>query len=200
MLIGYRLTAQDDESYMLEDRFCVRNTIISKTESTNINVDNIPICIHCGRKTNPLYINSNYKAKKRKNDFIYTYDGYLLVSKKIGNMLIGKYKNENDFKKLPSDDEYFWLNPQRVIQFDVIKRKTQFENYCPYCKEYSDVIGSNPIMLMTNENINGKVIYKTDIEFGSGYEQHPLIILGIDVYNFLSSKNNIDLDVKEITA
>ena len=55
---------------------------------------------------------------------------------------------------------------------------TRFEDKCSSCGIYAAVAGATPAFLRANEVVGSDEFVRTDIEFGSGDEQHPLIICG----------------------
>ncbi|WP_145259936.1 hypothetical protein [Calycomorphotria hydatis] len=164
--------------------------------------DGIPhpaTCATCGRKTDPEYINPDFRVKSRKRDLSVTYDGYVLVSKRFR-----KFCETHDWSKfisfstLPSDNDYFVFKPVQVLKFDSERRRTRFEDLCPECNHFFNVIGATPVFLRNVENPLTEGIFRSDLEFASGHAQSPLIILGTETAKEIRRQAFQKLDIKPI--
>ena len=84
-----------------------------------------------------------------------------------------------------------------IIEFDVERRETKFEEFNEECQMYNSVIGAHPICLKVNSPIeNG--FFRTDVKFGSGYEQSPIIIIGCSTYLKMKSEKFNDIAFEAI--
>jgi len=72
-----------------------------------------------------------------------------------------------------------------VVRFDAVRRQTTFEDQCPECQRYRSVAGALPVFLIPGETIPLDQIVRTDLEFGSGAEQHPIVLVGSELAKVL---------------
>jgi hypothetical protein len=110
---------------------------------------------------------------ERQWDASYTYDGYCVVSTRFRSVVGNRGAR---YIELPSEPSFFVLLPSERIRFDPIRRKTTFENFCTDCGRYHDVAGATPAFL--REAPPPAELPGTDIDFGSGDEQSPLLVGG----------------------
>jgi hypothetical protein len=111
---------------------------------------------------------------QRRWDVSYTYDGYCVVSDRFREVLGDRGASYID---LPSEPSFFALFATKQVGFDAERRRTRFERFCNECRRFTDVAGATPafskeMTLLPNE------LSRTDVEFGSGDERHPLLLLG----------------------
>ena len=76
---------------------------------------------------------------------------------------------------------------EEIIEFDVERRKTRFEDYRQCCKKYHSVAGASPGFLKAPERLYGSQAFKTDIEFGSGDEKSSLIVIPLNLGDSLDA-------------
>jgi hypothetical protein len=133
-----------------------------------------PRCPKCGVKTDRYWIDPGFVLRKRGFDASYTYDGYLIVTERLRSLL---EKGTARFLTLPSEPGFHVLVAEEVVPFDSGRRQTRFEQWCDLCERYAVVAGATPAFLDVSRPLPGWV-YRTDIEFGSGNEQHPLTVVG----------------------
>ncbi len=53
------------------------------------------------------------------------------------------------------------------------------------CAAHESVVGANSVYLRNVRGPIGGGFYRTDLEFGSGREKHPLVIMGLATYPLL---------------
>ena len=159
---SYSLSGYDNDSFMC-----------SSTDRIFENMEGLEVCPACGYRTNFSYINSEFRVKRRTNDISYTYDGYCIVSLKFKEACERELFQGLQFIHLPSDKEYFYLDPSCVVEFDTEKRKTRFENKCEVCGNFESVAGATPAFIKGELTAD---ICRTNIMFGSGNAKHPLIL------------------------
>ena len=180
MIIGYQLSALDDDSAMLGPdtyRPSPRRGFHDWRYGSN-GVPHVATCPSCGRKTDPNYVSPTYRVRKRRRDATATYDGYTLVSARFKADCEREGWGGIEFVRLPADDQFFWLRPNRIVEFDAVRRETRFEESCDTCHAYYSVVGATPVYLRDIREPLAEGFYRTDLEFASGPEQHPLIIVG----------------------
>jgi hypothetical protein len=129
-----------------------------------------------------------------------TYDGYLIASRRLRNYCVSRAEPGVLFVPLPADDEFFWLRSDRTIGFDAELRRTRFEGRCHACGAFCSVAGAYPVMLcgVAEPLLDG--FYRTDVEFGSGPQQEPLVIVGVRTAQALKAEKFRGLELGEVTA
>ena len=170
---AYVLSAPDNDSHMLTHA----------PESMR--------CGSCGRSLDPRWVDPAFRLRQTAWDASFTYDGYLIVSEKFREVVgdRGAY-----YLDLPSEPSFFVLRPAATVRFDAVRRRTTFENFCRACDRYHDVTGATPAFLRSApppDELRG-----TDVEFGNGDEQHPLVIVGREVADELQTSrlNGVELE------
>jgi hypothetical protein len=61
-----------------------------------------------------------------------------------------------------------------VVEFDAVRRQTQFEEFCSCCGLYRVVVTATPAYLKSEPTTD---FSRSDILFASGNAQHPLIFV-----------------------
>src|SRR5262249_31730646 len=74
-------------------------------------------CPKCGSKTNPEYINPNFRPKKRRRDINSTYDGCIIVSKRFRQFCRRNRFKGLTFVRLPADKDFFVLRISSVLRY-----------------------------------------------------------------------------------
>ena len=175
----FTVSAHDDDSYMLGDA-TFRPVVKSHFHEWRFGVGGVPhvaTCGGCGRKTNPSYISPSFRVRRRDADLVATYDGYLLGSQRLRNHCVENLSPGARFVPLPGDDGFYWLRPDRIVEFDPVARQTKFERLCPDCGAFYSVAGATPARLKVDPASVPDGFFRTDLEFGSGPEQSPLIVV-----------------------
>jgi len=122
MLVGYRMSEQDNDSFMLAGE--TRKAVTDEERKFfdwrfTFNGGQHPAtCIKCGSKTDPNYVNPFFKLSKKRLDLSSTYDGYTIISEKFRDFLVSKKLIGIDFVSLPSQPKYYWLRVNRAIDID----------------------------------------------------------------------------------
>src|SRR5262245_54285048 len=109
-VLGYRFSADHNDSYMLRDA-------------------DFPRCPACGMKTDPLWIKPSFHLGRRKLDLSFTYDGYLIVSRPVMDIVQGT-KSQVDFIPLPNDPEYFVVDAKETFVYATVAGETTREEWC----------------------------------------------------------------------
>ncbi|MDB5346403.1 MAG: hypothetical protein JWP89_4780 [Schlesneria sp.] len=180
MIVAYRLSIDDDDSHFLGDE-SFRPPQSAGFHDWRFGRAEHPhpaTCPTCGRKTDPDFINPSFRVKRRRRDIVATADGYCLASERFRRYCASQPWEGVKFLPLPADPDFFVFRPTLVLPFDAARRGTRFENPCPTCREYYNVIGATPVYLVGIERIQDG-LYRTDLEFGSGPEQQPVTLAGI---------------------
>ena len=107
MILAYFISGPDNGSYMFESRKGPKS------------------CKKCGAKVE-LEINSNFLLKKKKYDFSYTYDGYLIVSENFKKCSIELGLETLIFHVLPSQPNFYCLEVKSECSYDHKREEKQF--------------------------------------------------------------------------
>ena len=177
-MLGYSFYGHDNDTYFYYDRTDIKRC---------------PICNNLTDKWNEDI--SNIIITKTKIDISYSYDGILVVSEKFK-----KIYDENNIEGLnfiALKNGFYFIRPINVVNFDSERRKTRFINQCKKCGMYESIAGSSPVFLKENETIPAKGFVRTDLEFGSDDEKHPLVLCGLEVGKILKKNklSGIELDI-----
>lgn len=114
--------------------------------------------------------------KLRKHDISATYDGVLTVSFRFKEVCEQSGIRGAVFVQLPDDSAFYRLDATNIVAFDAERAQTRFLNQCDYCKIYESVVGTSPFSLRQGETLPELSLAKTDLEFASLDEKHPILI------------------------
>jgi hypothetical protein len=153
-------------------------------------------CETCGELTQkwkePL---SGLVIRKRKYDISITYDGVVVVSQRFKCVFEAACLLGLQFRVLPDDAVFYTIHAARVVAFDAERRKTRFIKQCPQCGRFESVVGATPVYLKPGDQIDPREFVRTDLEFGSQDEKHPLLLCGNDAAQSLSRAKLRGLDL-----
>jgi hypothetical protein len=76
---------------------------------------------------------------------------------------------------LPADRGFYWFRPRRELAFTATTSKP-----CPTCHGFYNVIGPQPLFCQGLRAPLAPGFYRSDLEFGSGPEQGPVIVVGAE--------------------
>ncbi len=143
------------------------------------------------------YLTSEFSIKRTDLSFSHTYDSALIINKKFKDFCFSnKYEGLN-FYPLPNLKGFYLLKVENAVVFDFQRRGTKFEDLKEHCGKYNSVAGATPICLKINKPLLDG-IFRTDIEFGTGYEQSPLIVIGTKTYFKMQQEMFNDFNYEEI--
>ena len=202
MIVAYELSAHDDGTHMLGEE-TYRLPCSAGFHDWRFGKDGMPhpaTCPTCGRKIDPEYVNPKFKAKRRTWDFSTTYDGYHIVSKRFREFCLTHGWEGMTCVPLPADKEYFVLRLSTLLPFDVKRRGTRFEDLCPACGAFYNVTGANPVYLRGITEPIQEGFFRSDLEFASGPEQNPLILVGIRTAEELQKQKFQKFDLEAVEA
>lgn len=133
-----------------------------------------PVCPRCGIAVDKEWVDPGFKLAKTRYDLSYTMDGYVIVSERFRGFAHGRGAR---FIPLPSSGGFYSLRVDEVVPFDTKRRRTRFEDRCDECSRFQTVVGATPVFLVNDTPLPDRFV-RTDVEFGSGDEWHPLILVG----------------------
>jgi hypothetical protein len=140
------------------------------------------------------WIDPAFELRNTRFDASYTYDGYLIVSRRF--RAIAETPGAL-FIDLPSCPGFYSLVIDNLVQFDAVRRKTTFEQPCAECGRFFVVAGAKPAFLMISSALDD-ALYRTDLEFGTGDEQHPLVVMGPGLAERLREANLAGVDLQPV--
>ena len=200
--IGFVLTARDDDSYMLGDEI-FRPANSGQFFDWRFGSPEVPhpaTCDQCGRKVNRDYVSETFRVRRRASDLVATYDGYLLVSRRFKEYCVHQKFPGTVFVPLPADAQFLWLRSNRMLPFDVEARRTRKGDFCDVCRAFHTVAGATPAFLTGVSEPIPEGFYRTDVEFGSGHEQSPLIIVANQTFDRLLSQGFKGIESADVLA
>lgn len=139
-------------------------------------------CPVCQTVLDHTALNPGFALTRDEYDVSYTYDGALIVSE-LASRVLGAYRGV-ELLPLPHDAGFRLLNVSNVIEFDVERRTTRFEKFCAGCERFRSVAGGTPAFVRAAALSEG--VYRTDVEFGTDDERHPLVIVSPGVRDLLA--------------
>ena len=137
-------------------------------------------------------------VKKRKYDIGSTYDGVTIVSERFKTTYESSNLTGLIFRQLPDDPTFFAIRALRSVEFDSERRKTRFINPCPKCGRFESVVGATPVYLKAGSEIGLREFVRTDLEFASNDEKHPLLLCGAAAAEALKNAGLKGLDMDAI--
>ena len=162
MIIGYRISGYDNNSYMTGccDRLFPE-------------AGDVPKCEKCGYRTDYRYTDKNFVLKRKTMDFSSTYDRVMIVSLKFKEFC-KRYGYENlVFVELPKSPNFFHFYIEgNILEFNA----RQKDKFCDACGQYKNVIMPS----MKLENITEPLpdgFYQSDLWFASGNEKSPITVI-----------------------
>ena len=187
MLLGYYFGAADGDLDFYdgapEDLFCpVCRSVLDKTY--------LPASLKLSRKA-------------RSMDIFATYDGKRLISERAAVFFRHHFADSCKITKLNVEDEtpIYILESIISVEYDFVRRKTEFINLCKLCGNYEAIIGATPAFLKSHPPL-AHGLYRTDIEFGSNNAKHPLLFLGVGDDKLIKSfkPHGRGLDLEKIVS
>lgn len=113
MVIAYHMSIHDDGTHMLGPE-TYRVPRDAGYYDWRFGIGGAPhpaTCPTCGRKTDPDFINPQFRVRCRKRDLTMRYDGYVLVSARFREFCeSNNWHQYVHFCDLPADDEYSFSN------------------------------------------------------------------------------------------
>lgn len=136
-------------------------------------------------------------GKYRKYDIGASYDGVCIFSRRAKAVYDQAGMTGLQFTQLAHPD-LFAVQASTIVQYDSVRRGTRFEKKCDVCGRYKYVAGATPAYLMPGSNVPPLGFARTDIEFASNDEKHPLLICGDEAAAILRAANLKGLELKKV--
>jgi hypothetical protein len=186
-IIGYSICGYDNDSYMLRDK---ENNFLTTLKRCSI----------CGELLKKKDIPTDKFNLKKQLDFSATYDGFTICSQRFVDFYDFRNYSGLDFDPIKSISGYYIISVgnSNILEFDAIKRKTRFMDKKECCKRYESIIGATPVYLKSPDRLKDGVFYRTDLEFGSGDEKSPLLLVALKTGKEIKQENFRGIDFGEI--
>jgi len=181
MILGYVLAGPDNDSFM------------HSTEN-RIHAETCPIC---GYLLNFDYHDRSFVLKKRIYDISHCYDVGDIVSNKFKEFCIRNEYANLDFLSFDNSKEYHQLLVRQKLILDTELRNVQFSEYCDHCNNFREIIGATPAFLKVESPIEDG-FYRSHINFGSGNNKGPIILVGKKTKTRLERENLNGLDFEPV--
>jgi hypothetical protein len=136
------------------------------------------LCLRCKCCINEHYVPKFLDvSKSKKYDVAYTHDLHAVFSERFVSFCKDVLNSDDVFTpiKTPHSTLYYMI-PKRILSFDAEKGKVKFGNTCPTCGQCEEIIGANPVYLISKEPL-GPHFYRTDLSFSGRKNKHPLILV-----------------------
>ena len=155
--------------------------------------DNVLRCPSCKCKLDTLVTNPDYAFKRNfkpgvlgvgpavpmSTSLTSTYDCYDIATSGFKNYCEAQSYKNLEFVPLKNDPNHFHLKCHEVIAIDTQATRLRFEDLCPICNNYRNLIFSNPDTLYINtEQPIPDGIFRSDVFLASGDNRHQLLIIG----------------------
>ena len=180
MIIGYSISGPDNDSYLLPDgrgkSICEVRDFVNNREK---------------------YINDKFSVKRKNYSLSNTYDGATIVSQKFRDFCLRNSYLNVEFYQIRKQPELHLMKVNSIVEFDTDRRGTRFEDFKQDCNMYNSIVGAHPTCLKTATVLLDD-LNRTDVLFGSGYEQHPLIIIGVETFRKMKAEKFNDIDFHPI--
>jgi hypothetical protein len=145
-------------------------------------------CTACGMLTHKWEETlEGLKVKKRRCDLGATYDGVTVASQRFKDIYDCNSLTGLRFRQLPDDPIFYDIYPTRAVPFDAEKHITQFVDFCMTCNRFQGVAGATPVYLKAGTLIGPKEFVRTDLEFATREEMHPLLLCGVEAGKILKA-------------
>lgn len=184
MIIGYYLSANDNDSFFLEDEKDLHE----------------PTCPKCGYLLDCVnYFNPFFKVKRKNYDLSYTYDQRAIVSLRFKEFCVREGYEGLSFKSFEREPCFFQPIITREVEVDKERSKPRFENLCNLCGNFEGVYFKGLFLKDISEELKDE-FYRTDILFSWGNRKNPLIIIAPKTYEKLKREKFKGLIFQPITV
>jgi hypothetical protein len=204
-ITGYVVYGQDNDSYAFRDEPAIRDDTswYELHQSIVPNMSGAPYpgfrrCAKCGellaKWDEPL---TGLRIKKSHFDISATYDGVVVVSDAFRAVYDSNGLGGLRFIPLLDHPAFSSVQAMASVEFDAERRGTRFVKQCFFCGRYESVVGATPVFLKECSTIPDQAFVRTDLEFGSNDEKHPLLLCGPAAGRALKNANLKGLDAVE---
>ncbi|WP_139140378.1 hypothetical protein [Variovorax boronicumulans] len=193
---AYTLYGHNDGSYMLGDETYEPDDQSSEWRFGVAGRPHPATCPVCGVKVDAHYIGPRYRVKKRRRDITATYDGYILVSERLRSVLQEGGAAKEDFIALPADPNFYWLRPQKTLEYLAAERAKR----CPACGQFVDEVAPIPLFLGKLVEPIAAGVYRSSLEFGSAPLKAFQVVVGVRTALAIQANSLVGIDLEELLS
>ena len=135
---------------------------------------------------------------RKHYDVSYTWDGYLIVSKRFKQFCEEKSYQSVVFYSIPQESDFYFLESSKIIPLDYARRKVDFHNLCTKCNRYEWVIGATPNYTQEGFVMEENIFYRSEYDFGDFNNKSPLIIVSLRMAKELAAQKFKGLYFKDV--
>lgn len=177
MILAYEIIPYDGGAHFFEDK---RMPVLCPSCTSLIVKDFLP---------------TNVKPQK-KWDICSSYDNRAIVNERFKAWCDGQGFGGIGFRKVNANPAYFVFEPTTVLRLD--PRCARFSEKCPDCGNFRFGKRLGPLRLLEVSSPIMHGFFRTDLEYGSGREQSPCIIVGIETMQLLKRERFRLFDIKPV--
>ena len=130
----------------------------------------------------------NLRPVRKQYDVSYTYDGYLIVSKRFKQFCEEKLYQNAIFHSIPQEMDFYFFESSKVIPIDYARRPVDFIDFCKVCNRYAEVIGMSKNHIQQGFVMEENTFYRSEYDFGSHNHKSPLIIVSLQIAKDLKAQ------------
>jgi len=159
------------------------------------------LCPNCETCLDYNYVPTAIDVHQSKRyDVSYTIDLRILFSERFVAFCRNALHVDDVFTLVKGRNiDLFYMFPSRILEFDVVRRKTRFEGPCAVCGGFASIVGAHPAYLKSTKII-ASGFFRSDIAFASGKRKFPLFFVSIEWKEILSSEKFRGIEFEEIRA
>ena len=175
MVVAKRLGGGDNNSFMYNPTYphCCDSCHYATKQEIN------PAFRLARQRYDASYVNL-YPVRKQY-DISYTYDHYLIVSRRFKHFCEEKSYQNVIFHSLPQEPDFYFLESSKIIPLDYARRNVQFGSFCKICNRYDYIAGATPSYIEQGFIMEENTFYRSEFDFGSYNQKAPLIIISLQM-------------------
>lgn len=155
-----------------------------------------PSCPLCELVEDDAWVDPSFELSCRAFDFSYTYDGVAIVSRRFKDAIESAQLSDGvRFVELVGEPGFFALVVDRQVSFDSERRQTRLSDQCERCGRWRSVAGAHPVFL--REPVP-RGLSRTDLSFGTGREQHPVLLADVASADVLAGLDLNGLELQPV--
>jgi hypothetical protein len=132
--------------------------------------------------------NTNLYPVRKHYDASYTWDGYLIVSKRFKQFCEEKTYQNAIFHSIPKEPDFYFLESAKIIPLDYVRRNVQFGTLCKVCNRYDYIAGATPSYIQQGFVMEENTFYQSEHDFGSYNQKSPVIIISLQMAKEMSAQ------------
>ena len=142
-----------------------------------------PDSVFCPRCQDPVdsdYAPADLGVTVMHHDIVATADGHDIVSQKFKDFCVRIALPNISFVRVNRTPPLYDFRVGQVITYDMDCAPPRLEKQCPNCDRYESVVGPVFSCLKGIDFPILRGLFRTDLEFASGREKRPILIVGLE--------------------